>query len=141
MTMPRGVGERERVCRHTLRLPVAGDRVRVTDDGQVVLQLRHRWIDGTTQVVFDPVEFLGRLVVLVRRPRINLILYHGVLAPWAAWRSAVVLRQTSGNGRDAGVRESGSSTSLSGLKLRHRWRHVPCPSARRPGILVVRMRA
>jgi hypothetical protein len=41
-------------------------------------------------VVFDPVEFLGRLAVLVPGPRINLILYHGVLAPRAAWRSAVV---------------------------------------------------
>jgi hypothetical protein len=94
------------VCRYALRPPVAGDRVRVTDDGQVVLQLRHRWIDGTTHVVFDPVEFLGRLAVLVPRPRINLILYHGVLAPRAAWRSAVVRRQTSGAGRDAGVTAS-----------------------------------
>ena len=71
--------------------------MRVTDDGQVVLQLQHQWIDGTTHVVFDPVEFLGRLAVLVPRPRINLILYHGVLAPRAAWRSEVVRRQTSGD--------------------------------------------
>jgi hypothetical protein len=70
----------ERVCRYALRPPVAGDRVRVTGDGQMVLQLRHQWIDGTTHVVFDPVEFLGRLAVLVPRPRINLILYH------ACWR-------------------------------------------------------
>ena len=28
--------------------------MRVTGDGQVVPQLRHRWIDGTTHVVFDP---------------------------------------------------------------------------------------
>jgi hypothetical protein len=85
LVVPAGQRERlERVCRYALRPPVAGDRVRVTDDGQVVLQLRHRWIDGTTHVVFDPVEFLGRLAVLVPRPRINLILYHGVLAPRAA---------------------------------------------------------
>jgi hypothetical protein len=30
---------------------------------------------GTTDVVFEPVEFLGRLAVLVPRPRINLFLY------------------------------------------------------------------
>ena len=36
--------------------------------------------------------FLERLAVLVPRPRVNLILYHGVLAPRAAWRSAVVPR-------------------------------------------------
>ena len=32
-------------------------------------------------MVFDPVELLGRLAVLVRWPRINLLLYHGVGAP------------------------------------------------------------
>ena len=55
--------------------------------------------------MFDPIEFLGRLAVLVPRPRINLILYHGVLGPRAAWRSAVVRRTTSENGRDAGLTE------------------------------------
>ena len=94
------------MCRYALRPPVAGDRVRVTGDGQVVLQLRHRWIDGTTHVVFDPVEFLGRLAVLVPRPRINLILYHGVLGPRAAWRAEVVRRQTSRESGDAGVKDS-----------------------------------
>ena len=77
--------------------------------GQVVLQLRHQWADGTTHVVFDPVEFLGRLAVLVPRPRINLILYHGVLAPRAAWRSAVVRRQASGAGREVGVMASATA--------------------------------
>jgi len=40
--------------------------------------------------VFSPVELLERLAALVPRPRINLILYYGVLAPRAAWRQAVV---------------------------------------------------
>jgi hypothetical protein len=31
--------------------------------------------------VFDAVELLGRLAVLVPRPQMNLILYHGVLGP------------------------------------------------------------
>ena len=79
------------VCRYALRPPVTQERIHVTDEGQVRLQLRQPWRDGTTDVVFDPVEFLGRLAVLVPRPRINLILYHGVLGPRAAWRSALVL--------------------------------------------------
>jgi len=88
------------------RVIVTHHGARVAGDGQVVLQLRHQRADGTTHVVFDPVEFLGRLAVLVPRPRINLILYHGVLAPRAAWRSAVVRRQASGAGREAGVMAS-----------------------------------
>ena len=55
--------------------------MRVTGDGQVLLHVRHQWADGATHVVFDPIEFLGRLAVLVPRPRINLILYHGVRDP------------------------------------------------------------
>ena len=69
------------------------------------LELRQPWRDGTTDVVFDPVEFLGRLAVLVPRPRINLILYHGVLGPRAAWRADVVQRQASEDGREAGLKE------------------------------------
>jgi Putative transposase len=107
VVVPAGRRERlERMCRYTLRPPVAGDRVRVTGDGQVQLQLRHRWADGTTHVAFDPLEFLGRLAVLVPRQRINLILYHGVLAPRAAWRSAAVRRTASGNGREAALTEA-----------------------------------
>jgi hypothetical protein len=50
-----------------------------------VLQLRHPWSDGTTHLLFDPLELLERLAVLIPRPRINLILYHGVLGPRAVW--------------------------------------------------------
>jgi hypothetical protein len=36
----------------------------VTADGQVRLELRQPWRDGTTDVVFDPVDCLARLAVL-----------------------------------------------------------------------------
>ena len=70
-----------------------------------MLRLRQRWADGTTHVVFDPLEFLGRLAVLVPRPRIDLILYHGVLAPRAAWRSEVVRRTALKHDREAPLTE------------------------------------
>lgn len=80
----------ERLCRSALRPTVAQDRLQLTAEGQVVLQLRHPWSDGTTHLLLDPLELLERLAVLIPRPRINLILYHGVLGPRAAWRSLVV---------------------------------------------------
>ena|SRR5262245_48358131 len=40
-----------------LRPPVAHDRIHMTNTGQVRLELRHRWSDGTTHVLFDPIEF------------------------------------------------------------------------------------
>ena len=54
------------------------------------MQLRRPWADGTTHVAFPPTAFLARLAVLVPRPRVNLLLYHGVLAPRAAWRREIV---------------------------------------------------
>ena len=91
-------GQRERlepVCRYALRPPVARERLSVTSAGQVRLHLRQPWADGTTHLVFDPLEFLGRLAVLVPRPRTNLLLYHGVLGPRAAWRATVVPREAT----------------------------------------------
>jgi hypothetical protein len=83
-------GRLEQLCQQALRPTVAQDRLRLTAEGQVVLELRHPWSDGTTHLLFDPLELLERLAVLIRRPRINLILYHGVLGPRATWRSLVV---------------------------------------------------
>jgi hypothetical protein len=80
----------ERVTRYALRPPVAQEHLEWTADGQVQLELRRHWSDGTTHLRFDPVELLERLAALVPRPRINLILYHGVLAPRAARRARVV---------------------------------------------------
>jgi len=107
LVVPAGQRERlERVCRYALRPPVTEERLHLTGEGQVRLELRQPWRDGTTDVLFDPIEFLGRLAVLVPRPRINLILYHGVLGPRAAWRPEVVRRPPAPTGGDAGLTES-----------------------------------
>ena len=51
----------ERLCRYALRPTVAQDRLQLTAEGQVVLQLRHPWSDGTTHLLLDPLELLERL--------------------------------------------------------------------------------
>lgn len=100
--VPAGSRDRlERLCRYALRPPVGQDRLQLMPDGKAVLELRRRWTDGTTHLVFDPVELLERLAALTPRPRINLILYHGVLAPRAAWRRAVVPAREDAHGRQA----------------------------------------
>jgi Putative transposase len=66
-----------------LRPAVAQDRLRPTEDGRVVLELKTAWADGTSHLVFEPLELLARLAALTPRPRINLVFYHGVLAQHA----------------------------------------------------------
>jgi hypothetical protein len=69
---------------------VGQDRLQLTAAGQVVLTFKRAWSDGTTCAIFEPSELLERLAVLTPRPRVNLILYHGVLAPRAGWRRLAV---------------------------------------------------
>jgi hypothetical protein len=110
--VPAGQRDRlERLCRYALRPPVAGARLQLAADGQVVLQLRHPWADGTTHVVFTPTAFLERLAVLVPRPRVNLVLYHGLLAPRAAWRAEVMAARAPRATADAHVEASASEVT------------------------------
>jgi hypothetical protein len=69
---------------------VAQDRLRLLGDGRVVLTLKNAWADGTRHLMFEPLELLEKLAAITPRPRINLVLYHGVLAPHARWRALVV---------------------------------------------------
>ena len=89
----------ERVCRYALRPPVAHDRIHLTAQGQVRLELRHRWADGTSHLLFDPVELLERLAALTPRPRINRVLYYGVLGARSAWRSRLGAPETLPSGQ------------------------------------------
>jgi hypothetical protein len=61
-----------------------------------VLQLKSAFRDGTTHVVISPLEFMQRLAALVPRPGLHLIRFHGVLAPHARLRAAVVPGKPSG---------------------------------------------
>jgi Putative transposase/Transposase zinc-binding domain len=80
----------EQLCRYLLRPAVAQNRLRLLDDGRIVLTLKTAWADGTRYLVFEPLTLLEKLAALTPRPRINLVLYHGVLAPHAGWRARVV---------------------------------------------------
>jgi hypothetical protein len=83
-------GRLERLCRYLLRPPLAPERLERDDEGQVRLRLKTPWNDGTTHLLFDPIELLEKLAAIIPRPHINLVLYHGVLAARAKWRPRVV---------------------------------------------------
>ena len=53
-------------------------------------KLKTAWRDGTSHHVMEPMEFVQRLAALMPRPRLHLIRFHGVLAPNAKLRKAVV---------------------------------------------------
>jgi hypothetical protein len=80
----------EELVRYCARPPLANDRLEQRADGRYVLRLKSRWRDGTTHLLFEPIELMERLAAQVPKPRANLVLYAGVLAPNSKWRADVV---------------------------------------------------
>jgi len=81
--------ELEHLCRYITRPAIANERLKRNRAGDVVLQLKSAYKDGTTHLVMAPLEFMQRLAALMPRPRLHLIRFHGVLAPNAKLRSAI----------------------------------------------------
>jgi hypothetical protein len=69
---------------------LAYGRLQQLDNGDIAFALKTPWDNGTTHLVFAPLEFIGRLAALTPPPRMHLIRYHGVLAPHAADRALIV---------------------------------------------------
>ncbi len=61
----------ERLCRYIARRAVATQRLSLTAQGQVRYPLKTPYRDGTTHVLFEPVDFIARLAALVPKPRVN----------------------------------------------------------------------
>ena len=80
----------DHLCRYITRPALANERLALNRAGQVVLALKTPYRDGTTHIVMEPLEFMQRLAALVPRPRSHLIRFHGVLAPNAKLRPAIV---------------------------------------------------
>jgi hypothetical protein len=72
------------------RPPLAADRLAELPNGRLRYRLKTPWRNGTTHVIFEPLEFMARLAALIPVPRANLIHYYGVLAPASKWRSSIV---------------------------------------------------
>jgi hypothetical protein len=92
-------------------------------DGRLMRRLKKRWRDGTSHVVFEPMELMERLAALVPAPRFNLVRYSGVLAPSAGWRSRIV-PGTAGEEAPAGgkgVVEGAAGKEPRPRPRRHAW--------------------
>lgn len=79
----------ERLCRYIARPAVSEKRLSLTPNGNVRYQLKTPYRDGTTHVIFEPLDFIARLAALVPRPRVNLTRFQGVFAPNSKHRALV----------------------------------------------------
>lgn len=83
-------GDRARLERLLQYCAVAIQRLQTLPDGRLRYELKRKWNNGTTYVVFHPLELLEKLAALVPAPRTHLVRYSGVLAPAAKSRSRIV---------------------------------------------------
>ena len=79
----------ERLCRYITRPAVSTKRPSLTDQGKIRYELKTAYDNGTTHIIFDPLDFISRLAALVPKPRVNLTRFHGVFAPNCKARSEI----------------------------------------------------
>ncbi len=79
----------ERLCRYISRPAVSEKRLSLTPNGNIRYQLKTPYRDGSTHVIFEPLDFIARLAALVPKPRVNLTRFHGVFAPNSKHRASV----------------------------------------------------
>jgi hypothetical protein len=82
----------EKLAKYINRPPIANDRLSLTNSGQVLYRMKAPYQDGTTHLVFDPLEFIEKLCALVPQPRMHMIRYAGVFGPNSKDRSSIVKR-------------------------------------------------
>ncbi len=91
----------ERLCRYIARPAVSTHRMELLPDGKISYELKTPYKNGTSHVVFEPLDFISRLAALVPKPRIHLTRFHGVFAPNSKYRAEVT--------REAKVKKNQSS--------------------------------
>jgi len=109
----------ERLCRYISRPAISEKRLSITPNGNIRYQLKTPYRDGTTHVIFEPLDFtalahpcargisaslhvIARLAALVPKPRVNLTRFHGVFAPNSKYRALVTpAKRGKGNKSEA----------------------------------------
>lgn len=106
----------ERLCRYIARPAISEKRLSLTSTGKVRYELKTPFRNGTTHVIFEPLDFIARLAALVPKPRVNLTRFHGVFAPNSKHRALVT---PSGRGKGSRKAEDHTRADDKTLAERH----------------------
>ena len=140
----------ERLCRYIARPAVSNQRLSLTRNGQVRYQLKTPYTDGTTHVLFEPLDFMSRmdgmpraqgcagavisrLVALIPRPRVNLMRFHGVFAPNSKHRGLITPAQRGKGKKGKAPTETQKNPPLE-RHIAMTWPLPAHPSAIAPGM-------
>ena len=79
------------------RPAVSDGRLSILSNGHIRLQLKTPYHNGTTHLIFEPLDFISKLASLIPPPRIHLTRFHGLYAPNAKYRR-LITPSKRGNG-------------------------------------------
>ena len=71
------------------RPAVSDGRLSILSNGHIRLQLKTPYHNGTTHLIFEPLDFISKLASLIPPPRIHLTRFHGLYAPNAKYRRLI----------------------------------------------------
>jgi hypothetical protein len=66
------------------------DRLKILDDGDVRLEFKRPWSDGTSSVDIAPLALIARLAAIIPPPRRHVVRYSGIISSHSSLRSQVV---------------------------------------------------
>jgi hypothetical protein len=90
----------EKLIEYIARGPLSNERLEITDDGKVKLQLKTAWRDGTSHLLLSPHEFLEKLAAIIPPPKSHLVRWGGVFAANSPFRKKIVLKPEKKKGFD-----------------------------------------
>ncbi len=82
----------ERLIEYIARGPLSNERLEITSDDKVRLQLKSPWRDGTSHLLFTPHEFLEKLAAIIPPPKSHLVRWGGVFAANSTLRKMIVIK-------------------------------------------------
>jgi len=114
----------ERLCRYILRPPLSNERLQRLENGKLSMRLKRPWSDGTTHLIFTPLELVAKLVPLIWAPKVNRLRYHGCFAPNAKIRSLVVPARednATADGEGCGHSDGADADNPKDTRRRYTW--------------------
>ena len=79
----------EKLCRYVARPAICNARLKFLDDGRILMRFKRKWANGAVAKVWEPLDFISKLVPMVVKPRVNLLRYHGQWASGGKWREEI----------------------------------------------------
>lgn len=90
----------KKLIEYIARGPLSNERLEITSERKIKLQLKTPWRDGTSHLLLSPHEFMEKLAAIIPPPKSHLVRWGGVFAANSPFRKRIVLKPEERKGFD-----------------------------------------